>query len=152
VWKKTRIIVCGGREPATADEQATCEVLDLRNKASGWKALAPMYIPHRYTTGVLLPDDNTFIVTGGYVSSAPYSAYIFYCEKYNITANTWYMIANMSTIRGGHASVLYQNKVVVLGGDCKEVEVYDETQKRWRSDLIPQMSTVQRHYLSAVSF
>jgi hypothetical protein len=48
--------------------------------------------------------------------------------------------------------VVWEGKVVVLGGEQKEVEVYDVVAKKWSRDSIPTMLVPSRNNLAAVSF
>ena len=66
--------------------------------------------------------------------------------------------ATLSASRSFHACVNWEGKVVVLGGsdssrgNREDIEVFDEAEKKWRSDVIPKMSTPSRWQLTAVSF
>jgi hypothetical protein len=52
--------------------------------------------------------------------------------------------------RYGFAAVCLQDKLVMLGGDEVEVDVYDPVTKEWSE--LPQMITPQRMGLTAISF
>jgi hypothetical protein len=63
--------------------------------------------------GALLLDHDIFIVVGGFGNGARLSS----CEKLDVAMNKWSSAANLSLgVRSTHASVLFNNKVIVLGG------------------------------------
>ena len=94
-----------------------------------------MNIVRSFTSGILLPDSDTFLVTGGYDGN-----HLSSCEKLDIAANTWSSAGNFSLgPREGHASVLFNNSVVVLGGSMVDgsgtntCEQYDHVSDTWSS-------------------
>ena len=92
--------------------------------------------------GVLLPDRNTFVVSGGYGTGGHLSS----CEKLN-TSNTWSSTANLSLgVRSTHAAVLFNDKVIVLGGYTgiaflNTTEQYDHEANLWTA--FPSFLTVR---------
>jgi N-acetylneuraminic acid mutarotase len=112
-------------------------MLDLTNLLAGWRWLVPaMSSARTYTSGTLLPDNKTFLVIGGEVNGARLSS----CEKLDIAANTWSSAGNLLGPRFDHCSVLFNNKVVVLGGRdasgsglLKTCEQYDSASNTWLS-------------------
>ncbi len=68
-----------------------------------------------YTSGILLPDNKTFLVTGGSYNNE-LEGRLTSCEKLDIATNTWSTAGNLLSPRHGHASVLFNNSAVVLGG------------------------------------
>jgi hypothetical protein len=131
---RSRVFACGGFETFQNEGimSASCETLNLSNQQAGWKMMAPMIYPHVSAAGVLLPDNNTFIVTGGSSVSLMHNL----CEKYDITKGKWSQIANLTTIRAYHCAVFYRNRVVVLGGYAiinfsPSCEQYDTATNKW---------------------
>ena len=57
----------------------------------------------------------------------------------------------LSKQRWNHGCGVWEGKIAVLGGNEVDVEVYDEVEKEWRSDIIPRLS-IERFQLCAVSF
>ncbi len=91
-------------------------MLDLTSQGllAGWKSTPDMSTARQYTSGILLPDSITFLVTGGLSAS---SSTLSSCERFDIAANKWSSAGNFSLgARYGHASVVFNNVVVVLGG------------------------------------
>ncbi len=110
---KTKLIACGGYNGSVT--LGSCEMLDLTSQGlvTGWKLIANMSTFRYWTSGVLLPDNKTFLVTGGYDGGNVLSS----CEKLDIATNTWSSVGNLSLGRRGyHTSVLFNNTVVVIGG------------------------------------
>ncbi len=54
--------------------------------------------------------------------------------------------------RINHAFVVWEGKIVVLGGTQDDVEVFDEKEKKWREDVIPRMCQSSQVNLMALTF
>jgi hypothetical protein len=145
---KTRLIVCGGWNGANT--LSSCEMLDLTSPGllAGWRLLPDMSTVRHYTSGVLLPDNKTFLVTGGYTGSSA----LLSCEKLNIATNTWSSAGNLLGRRYLHASVLFNNIAVVLGGfgtgSLTTCEHFDSASNTWAS--FPAFSTARYYFRAAV--
>jgi N-acetylneuraminic acid mutarotase len=64
------------------------------------------------------------------------------CEKLDIVSNTWSGAASLSQARYSHCSVLFNNKVVVMGGgNLNTCEQYDPVADTWSS--FPSLSTAR---------
>jgi len=146
VVNDTVLIVCGGFGVTFL---ASCERFDFTNRSAGWRLIASMITARRFTSGILLPDRNTFIVTGGFSGPTTLSA----CEKLDIRSNTWTSIRAMASSRRRHSSVFYANRVVVLGAfdginvysTCEQYNVITNT---W--SLFPPFNTARRSFGAAV--
>jgi hypothetical protein len=144
---KTKLIVCGGYNLA-GSPLSSCEMLDLTNVLAGWRSIAEMLSVRGETSGILLPDNKTFLVTGGVNASRLLS-----CEKLDIVSNTWSSAGNLLGSRDGHASVFFNNSVVVLGGanvgnslnTCKQ---FNSTSNAW--SIFPSFSTARYYFGAAV--
>ncbi len=131
---KTKLIACGGvglrQKPLKS-----CEMLDLSNKAAGWTLISNMTQARASTSGILLPDGNTFLMIGG---SGDRNAATASCEKLDIKEGTWSSAGNLSLgPRTNHRSVLYNDNVIVLGGFdasyqfTNTCEQYNATSNMW---------------------
>jgi hypothetical protein len=141
VLYKKKVVVIGGADERNA--LALCEEYNSLFKT--WSPFPPL-TQARYSHGACVLDDRIFVIGGIVRGVSSNHVEVFDGVKWSA------LDLRLSEARYGHACVVWERKVVVLGGDRDFVEVYDETRKRWRSDMIPQMSTAFRHYLSAVSF
>ncbi len=152
VVNETKLIACGGMD---SDSQAlkSCEMLDLTNKTAGWTLITDMDLERIYTSGTLLPDNNTFVMIGGYDGNGASSAS---CEKLDIKAGTWSSAGNLSLgPRNGHRSILYLDNVIVLGGvgndgvPVNTCEQYDATSNTW-SEFQPSFINARYDFAAAV--
>ena len=143
VLYKMKAVVIGG-----VDENGVylswCEEYDSTRKA--WSLFPPLTAGARYDHGACVLNDQIY-VCGGRVNRSPSNhVEIFDGVRWSV------LDSHLSAPRWAHACVVFEGKVVVLGGgECKDVEVYDETEMRWCSDIIPQMS-IKRMALCSVSF
>jgi hypothetical protein len=137
LYKKSAIVL--GGHPATA----LCEEFDAT--ARKWTPSPPLTQTRYYHCACVL--NEKIFVCGGYVNgSISASVEVFDGVKWTV------LDAALSATRRYHACVVWEGRVVVLGGDEEHIEVFDEAEKKWRSDVIPKMSTPTRKYLTAVSF
>jgi hypothetical protein len=144
VLYKSKAVVIGGLD-ATSDDLALCEEYDAANET--WSAF-PCLTSTRYWHGACVLDDRIF-VCGGYVDgSASDSVEVFDGVRWHV------LDSSLSSPRWDPLCVVWEGKVVVLGGDgdkSQDVEVFDEVEKRWRSNIIPPL-TMKRRELCAISF
>jgi N-acetylneuraminic acid mutarotase len=124
----------------------SCVMLDLTNQIAGWKSIAAMSTVRHFTSGVLLPDNNTFLVIGG---TDGYGIFYSACEKLDIATNTWSSAGNLLGPRYSHCSVLFKNNVIVLGGSVNTCELYDPVLNTW-SSFGPSFSTPRYHCSASV--
>ncbi len=129
---KTKLIACGGYNGTTS--LSTCEALDLTNQGAGWSWVPSMSDARQVTSGMLLLDNKTFLVTGGNNGSFVLSS----CEKLDITTNTWSSAGNLLGPRYGHSSVLYTTVILAMGGwngnnSFNTCEQYDSVSNTWSS-------------------
>jgi N-acetylneuraminic acid mutarotase len=151
---KTRLIVCGGSNSAAGSQLSSCEMLDLTSQGLfvGWRWVPGMSTARTWTSGVLLPDNKTLLVTGGANSS---THVLSSCEKLDIAANTWSSVGNffLGGPRHAHTSVLFNNSIVVLGGSnaadyLKTCERYDHVTNTW--SVFPSFSAARHSFGAAV--
>jgi hypothetical protein len=141
VLYKKNAVVLGGLNSAYL---ALCEEFDAT--ARKWTSFPPL-TQTRYRHGSCVVNNEKIFVCGGIVNgSHSTSVEVFDGVKWSV------LDAAMSYTRRYHTCVVWEGKVVVLGGTRIGIEVFDEVEKKWRSDVIPKMSTPSRRYLTAVSF
>jgi hypothetical protein len=124
----------------------SCENLNLMNQSAGWKPLANMTIAHYSTSGILLPDGNSFMVAGGSGTKT--------CEILRISSNVWTSVASLLFSRDNHCAILYDGRAVVLGGwnsalnQLKTAEQYVAQNNSWIA--FPSFSTPRERFGAAV--
>jgi hypothetical protein len=139
VLYKKNAVVLGGHSAT-----ALCEEFDAT--ARKWTTFPPL-TQTRYDHGACVLNDEKIFVSGGWVNySVSASVEVFDGVKWSV------LDAVLSATRSDHACAVWEGKVVVLGGTKEGIEVFDEAEKKWRSDVIPKMSTPSRLNLTAVSF
>lgn len=143
LYKKKAVVLGGCDEEYNA--LAVCEEYDSASKR--WSPFPP-FIQARAEFGACVLNDQIY-VCGGYVNRS-----ISDCvEVYD--GVMWRVLDScLSSSRWGNACVVWKGKVVVIGGQgvkADHVEVYDEVENKWLSEIIPRLSTC-RMFLSAVSF
>ncbi len=123
---------------------ALCEEFDATTRK--WTSFPPLTMTRNLHGACVLNDEKIF-VCGGYVNGpSSASVEVFDGVKWSV------LEASLCATRRWHACVVWDGKVVVLGGDKQEIEIFDEAEKKWRRDVIPRMSTPRRDCLTAVSF
>ena len=141
---KSKLVVVGGREYLNCLSSAEC--YDFGTKQ--WEALPNMRTKRGTTSGVFLADGLTFLVTGGDNGKILSS-----CEQLSLTTRTWSPAAVLSGPRGGHCTVLYNSKPVVLGG-CNGsgwlnmCEQYSPTNNTW--SIFPAFKSGRAYFAAAV--
>jgi hypothetical protein len=142
VLYKKKAAVIGGLIIEKQCLLALCEEYDRTRKT--WSVFPPL-IQARSRHGACVLNDGIF-VCGGVGDGSVSSVEVFDGVKWSL------LESSLSMTRYTHACVVLKGKVVVLGGNQEEVEVYDEAQRKWRRDVIPSMLAPSRFYLTAVSF
>ncbi len=144
VLYKKKAMVLGGRD-INYDDLALCEAYHPRAKT--WSPFPPLTQTRCLHVACVLND--RIYVCGGVVSGS----WSDRCEVFD--GEKWFELFSSDSssfeIRAFHACVVWEGKVVVLGGDKESIDVYDEVENKWSLGVIPNMSTY-REYLTAVSF
>ncbi len=92
-----------------------------------WVSIDSTIEPRSLSASVLLPDSNV-LVTGGEGNGT----YIKSCEIYNVVENRWQETSPMLYARANHKMVLLNtNKVLVVGGNIEQCELFDPVTKTW---------------------
>jgi len=142
---RTRLIICGGFA-GNGVYLNTCEALELLNQQAGWQAIAPMSFSRHLTSGILLPDGNSFLMAGG-VNVLP-------CEILNIAANKWTTVASLPFTREWPRIVNFNNRIVIIGGwnnirgQLKTCEEYHVGNNSWSS--FPSLILARERFGAAV--
>ena len=107
-----RILVLGGRSPATA----TCEILDLASTLS-WRSTASMSAARRHHNATLLAD-GTVLVTGGTLIDDESQYTVLAAERFDPVSETWADLDSMNVSRRQNsvALLLPDARVLVAGG------------------------------------
>ena len=94
------------------------------------------------------------IITRDYVKNNPDKIFVFGDEDSDLVevydGSAWTVIAKMPATRLDCSAVNLDGKLVVLGGNREEVDVFDPATGEWSS--LPKMITSNRLCLGAVSF
>ncbi len=126
VLYKKKAVVLGGK--VSDHRSALCEQYSSSSKA--WSRFPPLSHP-RSGHGACILNDQIY-VCGGYVSGALSSS----VEVFD--GIIWSVLGSpLSKLRWNHVCVVWEGKIVVLGGSEVDAEVFDEKEKKWRVDVIP---------------
>jgi hypothetical protein len=146
----SRLIVAGGSSLfGKAKFLSTAEYLDLDVEVEEMKWIeipSTMTKARAWSSGVVLDDGVTFLVTGGNTGRSTQSS----CEMLSTTTMTWRNARSMLTARAHHCTVLYQGKAVVLGGHesvfnmINRCEQYNPMFNSW-SSLPPLTQPISKH-------
>ena len=127
-------IACSGGVAILDTKCATsrCEVFDRAK--SCWRRVSPMSVP-RMMMGCAVLDGEIF-VTGGRDTSGPDTPLsagpsLSHCEKYSPATDTWTRLPDMGVARHGHAAVVLEQVVFVVGGDTDRAEWLDMDNGCW---------------------
>jgi hypothetical protein len=141
VLYKSKAVVIGGMD-ANYDGLALCEEYDSSSRT--WSPFPSLSLTRSWH-GACVLDDHIY-VCGSYVDgSVSDSVEVFDGVRWNV------LDTHLSKPRWNHVCVVWEGKSVVIGGSGEDVEVYDEDEKKWLTDIIPPLS-MKRIELSAVSF
>ena len=119
-----KVLIVGGFQttiPGNGNNINSCEIYD---PVSGVFSLVQNMIVPRGSHGATLLTDGSVLISGGAWNSR-------YCERYDVTANTWSETGAMTVIRrSSHtATLLHNGKVLLAGGYSDAVsssaELYD---------------------------
>jgi hypothetical protein len=127
-----RIHAIGGRGPDKATV-ATHEVYDPASDR--WSELAPL--PRARDHLAVVAGDAFIHVIGGRLDAS--SDNVDRHDIYNPATNAWHSGQPLPTARSGVAGALYQGRILVAGGECRdkrtfaEIEGYDLKTGRWVS-------------------
>ncbi len=154
IVNETKVLVCGGSgSDGGGIRLATCEMLDIVNGSAGWRTMPSMLNSLTAAGGTILANNGLFIVTGGFsdLSHVALNA----CEKYDWRQAKWSRIASMACTRAHHGSVLFQDKVIVLGGhngshELSSCEQYYPSNNMWVS--FPSLLSTRYSFGAAVVF
>jgi hypothetical protein len=127
----SRVLVVGGGSTEANADQRSAEIIDMADPAPAWRRIADMNFPRTNVNGVLLPDGTVLYCAGidGYKwgPNTPTLA----AELFDPEAETWAVMAAMTTVRQYHSvSVLLPDgRVLNTGGvggpgNIMSMEVY----------------------------
>ena len=122
-----RIYVIGGRRENRRYD--CCEFIDVEEKNIHWTLLEAKMTFSRSSTCAILLDHNTVVICGGFADDGPLAS----CESLDLTTHTFSPFPDMLEPRAGHAAVLYNETIVVLGGygPMKTCEQFDPAVCKW---------------------
>jgi N-acetylneuraminic acid mutarotase len=112
-----------------------------------------MITPRGYASfNLIQPENKTLLAAGGFYNG---SYHLSSCEKLDIAAHTWSSARNLLGPRRSHCSVLFNNNIVVMGGDnagtsLNTCEQYDAASNTWSS--FPRFSAARAEFGAAVVF
>ena len=132
VYYNDTVVMLGGIE------KNTCEQFDVSSHR--WIPFPDFNEAQSSSFGAAIIDEKIY-VAGGYTDSV---------EVYDGSA--WTLITKLPTRRFNSSAVNLDGKLVVLGGDREEVDVFDPATGEWSSLLKIFMITSIREFLGAVSF
>lgn len=131
-------IVAGGKKATTG----ICSnlVSKLECDTVTWKDCPSMKYARMAATATCLEDGITLLVCGGKMNESD-DGITATCELYNTVTDTWSSARGMKHKRHWHATVLYEGRVVVLGGSSQNLslphviwatcEQYDAVTDQW---------------------
>ncbi len=139
VYYKNKLYLFSGDDKARLNPVTTTWVLDLNNRAAGWKTLAP--IPKgRSHFGIVELDGFVYIIGGQKLIDAE-SVHYADCWRYDIANNSWKQIANYPTVLShvSPSSFAYHKRIIVAGGETSfnhsinNVREYNPATNTWRN-------------------
>jgi hypothetical protein len=113
----SRVLVVGGGSTEPNADQRSAEIIDMADAAPTWRRIADMNFPRTNVNGVLLPDGTVLYCSGidGY-KWGPFTPTLA-AELFDPEAETWTVLASMSTVRQYHSvSVLLPDGRVLNTG------------------------------------
>jgi hypothetical protein len=127
-----KIYAIGGRSV----EKTTVTTNEVYDPATDrWTELAPL--PRARDHLAVVAGDAFIHAVGGRLNSPAENVALH--DIFNPATNTWQSGPPMPTARSGIAGALYQNRIFVAGGECRdkrtysEIEAYDFKSGRWTS-------------------
>jgi len=117
---------------------ATVDVFDVAAKK--WQSGAPLEVARSRLTTVTF--DGKLYAIGGYIGDGREALDTGSVEEYDPGQRSWRKKASMPTARHGHAAVVVNNRILVIGGYGKHaskygpvsvVEEYDPKNDSWRT-------------------
>jgi len=131
-----RVLIAGGENSSANGAFAAAELYDPSSNT--WSAAADMHAPRLGHTATLLKNGKVLVAAG--FTSSPVDPFTASTELYDPMANTWTLVASLSTARDDHtATLLPDGTVLVVGGSgfapgfIASAERYDPAMNTWSS-------------------
>ena len=131
------LYVIGGN---TESGSPCCDLYSYNMKSGLWTTLTPMTHARAGFCAVAVVESSSILVCGGFGKD---KGVLDSAEMYNIGTDSWSMLPSMRFQRSRASGVLYDDRVVVVGGWCngralRSVECFDVQRGVW--DEMPQLA------------
>jgi hypothetical protein len=118
------VCLCGGQ--AFVLYESFAEVFCLRDET--WKRISPM--PGGISEVGAVDVDGTLVVTGGRTANFhPVDTLL----RYNHDSDTWTAMGSSPTARYGHASIMFNSTLLLVGGEPHVIDRYHFGRQTWDS-------------------